>query len=221
MGPRGDVIVELDWSVGQIMAVLDRLGLARDTLFIFSSDNGPVLDDGYRDQAVELVGDHRPAGPWRGGKGSIYDGGTRVPFVVRWPGKVKPGVSSALIGQVDMIASLTDFTGQKLPPEAAPDSFDVLPALLGKSRQGRDHLIEHAGTIALIAGGWKLIQPRPGGPTVTGGSVETGNQPEPQLFNVAEDPAEQHNVAAQYPEKVSEMMARLEQIEKSGRSRSQ
>ena len=219
MGPRGDVIVELDWSVGQIMSVLDRLGLARDTLFIFSSDNGPVLDDGYRDQAVELAGDHKPAGPWRGGKGSIYDGGTRVPFVLRWPGKVKPGISAALIGQVDLIASLADFTGQKLPPDAAPDSFDVLPALLGRSKQGRDHLVEHAGTIALIAGGWKLIQPRPGGPAFSGGRVETGNQPEPQLFHVAEDPAERNNVAAQYPEKVREMMARLEEFQKSGRSR--
>jgi len=111
MGPRGDVIVELDWSVGQVVAALDRLGLARDTLFIFSSDNGPVLDDGYRDQAVELAGDHKPAGPWRGGKYSIYDGGTRVPFIVRWPGRVKPDVSSPLVGQIDMIASLADFTG--------------------------------------------------------------------------------------------------------------
>ena len=219
MGPRGDVIVELDWSVGQIMSVLDRLGLARDTLFIFSSDNGPVLDDGYRDQAVELAGDHKPAGPWRGGKGSIYDGGTRVPFVLHWPGKVKPGISAALIGQVDMIASLADFAGQKLPPDAAPDSFDVLPALLGRSKQGRDHLVEHAGTIALISGGWKLIQPRPGGPAFSGGHVETGNQPEPQLFHVAEDPAERNNLGAEYPEKVREMMARLEEIQKSGRSR--
>ena len=90
MGPRGDAIAELDWSIGRILDTLDRLKLTRDTLFIFSSDNGPVVDDGYRDQAVEKLGDHKPAGPLRGGKYSAYDGGTRVPFVVRWPGRSSP-----------------------------------------------------------------------------------------------------------------------------------
>jgi len=218
MGPRGDVIVELDWCLGQVMATLDRLGLANDTLFIFSSDNGPVLDDGYKDGAVEKAGDHKPAGPWRGGKGSIYDGGTRIPFIVRWPGKVKPGVSSALIGQVDMLASLADFTGQKLPAEAAPDSFDILPALLGRSGRGRDHIVEAAGTLGLIVGNWKVIQPRQG-PAFSGGHVETGNGPEPQLYDVSTDPAEKNNVAAQHPDIVARLMARLDAIQKAGRTR--
>ena len=218
MGARGDVIVELDWCVGQIMATLDRLGLGRDTLFIFSSDNGPVLDDGYKDDAVEKAGDHKPAGPWRGGKGSVYDGGTRVPFVVRWPGKVKPGVSDALIGQVDMIASLADFTGQKLPAEAAPDSFDILPALLGRSKRGRGHIIEAAGTLGLIVGNWKVIQPRQA-PAFSGGHVETGNGPEPQLYDILTDPAEKNNVAAQHPDIVAKLMAQLQAIQKAGRSR--
>ena len=115
MGPRGDAIAELDWSIGRILDTLERLKLTRDTLFIFSSDNGPVVDDGYRDQAVEKLGDHKPAGPLRGGKYSAYDGGTRVPFVVRWPGTVKPGVSAAPLSQVDLLASFAALAGRKLP----------------------------------------------------------------------------------------------------------
>jgi arylsulfatase A-like enzyme len=218
MGPRGDAIVELDWCVGQIMETLKRLNLENDTLFIFSSDNGPVLDDGYQDQAVEKAGDHKPAGPWRGGKGSIYDGGTRVPFIVRWPGKVKPGVSNALIGQVDMLASLADFTGQKLPADAAPDSFNVLPSLLGKSGHGRDHLVESARSLGLIVGNWKVIPPAKG-PAMTGGHVESGIAPEPQLYDLATDPAEKNNVAAQHPDIVTRLTAQLEAIQKAGRTR--
>ncbi len=146
LGPRGDVILEFDWSVGAILETLDRLELAGDTLVIFSSDNGPVVDDGYKDQAVELLDGHKPAGPLRGGKYSAFDGGTRVPFVVRWPGRVKPGVSEALACQIDFMASLAALTGQKLDFNDAPDSFDVLGALLGRTPTGRDHLVEHAGT---------------------------------------------------------------------------
>src|SRR4029077_9157758 len=137
-----DAIAELDWSIGRILDTLDRLKLTRDTVFIFSSDNGPVVDDGYRDQAVEKLGDHKPAGPLRGGKYSAYDGGTRVPFVVRWPGAVKAGVSAGPLSQGDLLASLASLAGRKLPEGAAPDSFNLLPALLGRSRQGRPHIVE-------------------------------------------------------------------------------
>lgn len=106
MGPRGDAIAEFDWSVGQILETLDRLGLTGNTLVILSSDNGPVVDDGYRDQAVERLGDHQPAGPFRGGKYSAFEGGTRVPFIVRWPGKVHPGTSEALVSQIDLFSTL-------------------------------------------------------------------------------------------------------------------
>jgi arylsulfatase A-like enzyme len=218
MGPRGDAIVELDWSVGQILDTLERLKLTRNTLFIFSSDNGPVVDDGYRDQAAEKLGDHKPAGPFRGGKYSAYDGGTRVPFLVRWPGKVKPGVSGALLGQVDLLSSLAALTGEKLPTDAAPDSFNVLPALLGTSRQGRTHLVEHAGALALIAGEWKVIRAQ-NGPKRNLTGNELGNDPEPQLFNLTEDPGERNNLAPQRPEKVKELLAMLDQIQRSGRSR--
>jgi arylsulfatase A-like enzyme len=218
MGPRGDAIVELDWAVGRILDTLDRLKLARDTLFIFSSDNGPVVDDGYRDQAVERLGGHKPAGPLRGGKYSAYDGGTRVPLVVRWPGGVKPGVSDAMVSQVDLLASLASFTGQRLPPDAAPDSFNVMPALLGRSTQGRSHVVEYATALSLIVGDWKVIQPH-GGPKRNVPGIETGNDPQPQLFNLKDDIGERNNLAPQYPEKTKELLSMLEQIQKDGRTR--
>jgi arylsulfatase A-like enzyme len=217
MGLRGDVIVQLDWCVGRVMDTLERLGLANDTLFLFSSDNGPVVDDGYHDQAIEKLGNHKPAGPWRGGKYSAYDGGTHVPFIARWPGRVKPGVSGALVDQVDLLSSLAALTGQKPPADAAPDSFNVLPALLGQSKHARDHVVEHAGALSLIVGDWKVIRPNTGQKVVAGN--ETGNDSQPQLFRISEDPGEKNNLAAQYPDRVKKMLARLEQIQKAGRSR--
>jgi arylsulfatase A-like enzyme len=215
MGPRGDVIVELDWCVGKMLDTLDRLHLTRDTLFIFSSDNGPVVDDGYRDQSPERLGDHKPAGPLRGGKYSAYDGGTRVPFLVRWPRRVANGVSNAMVSQVDLLASLATLTGQKLPADAAPDSIDVLPALLGKSKQGRSHVVEHANALSLIVGEWKVIQAH-AGPKRNQTGNEIGNDPQPQLFNLKDDLGEKENLAPQYPERVTEMLAELERI-RSGR----
>ena len=217
-GSRGDAIAELDWSIGRILDTLDRLKLTRNTLFVFSSDNGPVVDDGYRDQAVERLGDHKPAGPLRGGKYSAYDGGTRVPMVVRWPGTVRPGVSDAPVSQVDLLASFAALTGQKLSETAAPDSFNVMPALLGKTKHGRPHIVEHANALSLIVGNWKVIQPHNGAKRNQTGN-ELGNDPEPQLFDLTKDLGEQNNVAAQHPEKVKEMLAMLAQIEKEGRTR--
>ncbi|MHC4520564.1 MAG: sulfatase family protein, partial [Planctomycetota bacterium] len=159
LGPRGDAIVQLDWCTGQILDTLDRLNLADDTLVIFTSDNGPVVDDGYHDQAVEKLGDHTPSGPLRGGKYSAFDAGTRVPFIVRWPAKVKPGQSDALLCQIDLTASFASLTGQKLAHDDAPDSFDVLGAMLARRRAGRDHLVEHARTLSIIKGHWKYIEP--------------------------------------------------------------
>ncbi|MBS1856583.1 MAG: arylsulfatase [Acidobacteria bacterium] len=218
MGPRGDAIVELDWSVGQVLDTLERLKLTRNTIFVFSSDNGPVVDDGYRDRSVELLGDHKPAGPLRGGKYSAYDGGTRVPFLVRWPGRVKPGTSDAPVSQIDLLASLAALTGRKLPADAAPDSWDVLPALLGQSKKGRPHIVEHASALSLIEGDWKAIEAH-AGPKRNQTGNEIGNDPAPQLFNLREDIAEQHNVAAEHPEKVKELLALLEKIRKDGRDR--
>jgi arylsulfatase A-like enzyme len=130
---------------------------------------------------------------------------------------VKPGVSGALVSQVDLLASLAAFAGQSLPADAAPDSHNVLPALLGQSRQGRGELVEHAGALSLIAGDWKVIEPHQGARSSAGN--ETGNDPQPQLFNLADDPGERHNVAAQYPERTQEMLRRLGEIRAAGRSR--
>jgi arylsulfatase A-like enzyme len=219
LGPRGDAIVQLDWSVGELLRTLDRLDLARDTLVIFSSDNGPVVDDGYKDQAVELLDGHRPAGPLRGGKYSAFDGGTRVPFIVRWPGKVRPGVSEALACQIDLPASLAALTDQQLAFDDAPDSFDVLGALLGRTNTGRDHLVEHAGTLSLIRGDWKYIEPSKGRRMNVSTNTELGNDPQPQLYDLKDDLGEKDNVATEHPRRVQEMAALLRKIRQQGRSR--
>ncbi|MBI4662827.1 MAG: arylsulfatase [Verrucomicrobia bacterium] len=219
LGPRGDVIVELDWCAGEILKTLDRLNLAENTLVIFSSDNGPVVDDGYKDDAVTKLDGHKPSGPLRGGKYSNFEGGTRVPFIVRWPSRVKPGVSDALLGQIDLFASLAALTGQKLATDDAPDSFEGLAALLGESRTGRDHLVEHAGVLALRQGTWKLIQPGKGPKVNQNTNTETGNDPQPQLYHLADDLSETINLAEKRPEKVQQLQALLEKIRKSGRSR--
>ena len=140
MGPRGDVILEADWCVTEFLKEMDKLGLTENTLVIFTSDNGPVLDDGYQDQAVELVGDHKMAGPLRGGKTSLYDGGTCIPFMLRWPAEVKPGaVSDALVCQMDLLASLSALIGQTYSDKV--DSQNTLPVFLGKGGNGRKELV--------------------------------------------------------------------------------
>jgi len=219
LGPRGDVILQLDWSVGEILKALDRLRLADNTLVIFTSDNGPVVDDGYKDQAVEKLDGHTPSGPLRGGKYSAFDAGTRVAFVVRWPGRVMPGVSDALVCQIDFLSSFAALTAQKLAAEDAPDSLDILPALLGDSRTGRDHLVEHARTLSLIKGPWKYIEPSDGPRMQVQTNTELGLDRAPQLYNLAEDLGERRNVAAQHPEKVAELSDLLKKIRQAGRSR--
>ncbi|MEK7751589.1 MAG: sulfatase-like hydrolase/transferase, partial [Acidobacteriota bacterium] len=210
-GLRCDAIQQLDWCAGQLLATLERLKLTGNTLVIFSSDNGPVVNDGYDDGSVEALGSHTPAGPLRGGKYSIYEGGTRMPFLASWPARIKPGVSDALISQVDLAASFASLTGSKLADDASPDSLNMLPALLGESRQGREHLVEHAQGIALRKGSWKLIPAREAQGKKAASSLE--------LFNLAGDIGETKNVAAANPEVVREMSAMLENIRRSGRSR--
>ncbi len=203
-GVRGDVIEEFDACVGQIMEALDRLKLADNTLVIVTSDNGPVVDDGYADGAKADLNGHTPAGPFRGGKYHLTEGGTRMPFIVRWPAKIKPGESAALISQVDLLASLAKVGGYELPRDAAPDSFDVLPALLGQVKDGREHLIEQAqfpASLAVRKGQWKLIPPPSDAP---GGKTE--------LYDLTNDPGERNNLAAQQPEKVKELAALLKQV---------
>ena len=219
MGARGDAILQFDYCVGQVLETLDRLGLTDDTLVIFTSDNGPVLDDGYQDRAEELVGDHKPAGPLRGGKYSAFDAGTRVPFVVRWPGRVPQGDSPALISQIDLLASFATYLDQPLAEADAPDSFDLLAALLGRSEYGREHLVESAGTLGIIVGDWKYIPPSKGAKVLANTQIETGRDPKPQLYNLAEDIGERNNVAAAHPYKVQELRERLETVKGTSRTR--
>ncbi len=210
MGARGDVILEFDWCVGEVLAALDRHGLAQNTLVILTSDNGPVVDDGYQDEAREKLGGHKPAGPWRGGKYSIFEGGTRVPFIVRWPGRVKPGVSDALVCQVDFPATFAALTGQRFEAKSALDSQNILPALLGDSKNGRSSLVEHSGGLAIRQGPWKFIPKRPGVKRAQSTDTETGNDPEIQLYHLDTDPGELRNLGKENPEKANEMQRLLE-----------
>jgi len=213
MGPRGDSIVQFDWQVGQVMETLDRLGLSENTIVILSSDNGPVLDDGYKDQAVEKLGDHKPAGPYRGGKYSLFEGGTRVATLLRWNGRVKPGTSDAMISQVDFPASFAALAGVKLGDKDAPDSFNVLPALLGESKTGRTQLIEHSqmggGRLAIREGDWKFIEAGKGG----------GKAAKASLFNLTKDVAETTDVAAEHPEVVARLSKELGAVRSAERTR--
>ncbi len=221
LGPRGDVIVQLDGCVGEILSALDRLGLAGNTLVLFTSDNGPVLDDGYRDQAVELRGDHDPSSGFRGGKYSAFEAGTRVPFVVWWPARVSPGVSDATVSQIDLMSSFAGMLGVGLDTADAPDSFNELSTLLGESSAGRDHLVEHnsAGTLSLVRGSWKYIEPSDAAVYNSYTSIELGNDPLPQLYDLATDPGERRNVATEYPQVAEELSALLRQLRDDGRSR--
>jgi arylsulfatase A-like enzyme len=219
MWPRGDALLEADWSVGQILDSLERLKLTNNTLVIFTSDNGPVVDDGYKDDAVARLGAHKPAGRLRGGKGSNFEGGTRVPFITRWPGQIKRGVSDALVSQVDLLHSFASFTGRQLAAGDAPDSFNVIAALLGQSKTGRDHLIQQASALSLRAGNWKYIEPSRGAKVNANTNTEMGNDPGGQLYDLSRDPGEQINLATQQPDKTKELAARIEQIKQAGRSR--
>ncbi len=219
MGPRGDAIAELDWSVGKILDHLDLIGVADNTLVLFSSDNGPVVDDGYKDDAVEKLGRHKPAGPLRGGKYSNFEGGTRIPLIARWPGRIKPGVSDALVGQQDLFASFAQLTGQKLGEDAAPDSFDVLPALLGETKKGREWIVEHARTLSMRKGEYKMIEANPGQAVQANTNTEMGAAQGAKLYRVNTDPGERADLAAQMPEKVAELGALLSKVRSAARSR--
>jgi arylsulfatase A len=133
LGFRGDSILQFDWCVGELMKTLERLGIAENTLVILCSDNGPVMDDGYKDGALEKLGGHRAGGPLRGGKYSVYEGGTRTPFISYWKGKIQPGVSDELVCTMDLAASFAAMTGTSLPEDEFLDSFNVSDVLLGKA----------------------------------------------------------------------------------------
>lgn len=212
LGPRGDAILEFDWQVGEVLKTLDRLGLTNNTIVLLSSDNGPVVDDGYQDQAVEKLGGHKPAGQLRGGKYSAFEAGTRVPLLVRWPGEVKPGVSEAPISQVDFLADFAALLKQPYNHADAMDSENQLNALLGRDLSGRAFIVEHAGTWSIVEKNWKYIEPSNKAIFDKNTSTELGNDPKPQLYNLTTDLGEKHNVADQYPDRVLQLKQQLQQI---------
>ena len=215
MGPRGDVIAEMDWCVGQLLDKLEELGLRDDTMIIFSSDNGPVLDDGYRDQARELNGTHRPAGPLRGGKYSKYDGGTRIPFIVSYPKMAHRGVSEALVSQVDLFASFAGMLEVSLDDNAAVDSQDMYAALIGDELMAED-----IGCGKLLRrGSWAYLSPSEGAPYLPYTSTETGVSRDPMLFNMDYDIGQRDNIAWDFPDVVQDMEARIQKIMASPKNR--
>ncbi len=211
LGVRGDAVVQMDWSIGRFIEELEALGLAENTLVIFTSDNGPVLYDGYYDGAIENNGDHRPSGPWRGGKYSAWEGGTRMPFITWWPGKIKPGLSDALLSQVDLLASLAALAGVEVPTGRAEDSRNLLSVLLGQSDAGRNSLVQQGVNMkALRAGDWKYVPPGEVTNRRGVGIFERDTIGRPgALYYLPEDPTEAHNLAGSYPAKVEELSALL------------
>jgi arylsulfatase A-like enzyme len=224
-GPRGDCIMQLDWCVGELMKTLDRLELAENTLVVFCSDNGPVLDDGYKDDAVEKLGAHQPAGPYRGGKYSVWEGGTRTPFITRWKGRIAPGVSDEVVCTIDLAASFAALTGQSLAPESCLDSMDVSAALQGQpGAKGRDHLLQQdngSGNFGLRAGNWKLVRLEKRGTTQAVVSKDQLALPNAKhaLYQLSTDPGERNDLSAAHPEVVQRLTSQLDQLINDGRSR--
>ncbi|MDC1105571.1 arylsulfatase [Prolixibacteraceae bacterium] len=203
LGPRGDVVLEADWAIGQLVNTLDKEGILENTIIVVTSDNGPVLNDGYYDDAVEKLGEHKPWGSLRGGKYSLYEAGARVPFITYWKGHIKPVVSDAIVCQVDLMSSFAHMLGSDI---IGPDSENILPALLGESKKGRETLITEATSRTLLRqGNWILIPPYQGKAVNEFVDIEVGNDNDYQLFNVKEDIGQQHNLASSNPEKLEEM----------------
>jgi len=210
IGTRGDGIQQFDWQVGQILAALDRLNLSSNTLVIVSSDNGATLGSRYEYEDKAVFHRQPPNGNLRGGKGTLYEGGHREPFLARWPGHISAGATRGdLIGLVDTLAACAALTGQSLGDQDAPDSFNFLPALLGEKidKPIRDQLVlqnNNQRPLALREGNWKLIEPD---------APRDGKPVSFELYNLANDLSETNNLAASQPDKVKALSARLEQLQ--------
>lgn len=210
MGPRGDVIVEADWCVGELLKTLEEEGVLDNTLIIFSSDNGPVLNDGYYDDAVEKLGDHKPWGPLRGGKYSLFEAGTRVPFITYWRGKTQPIVSDAMVSQLDLFSSLAQLVGSD---KRGADSEELLDVFMGKSDKGREALIiEATSRTALRKGDWAMIPPYQGPAIGRNVNIEFGNSDEFLLYYLHADIGQQKNLSQSEPDKLQEMIEAYQRI---------
>lgn len=210
LGPRGDVIVEADWAIGEFIKTLETEELLEKTLIILSSDNGPVLNDGYYDAAVEKLGNHDPNGGLRGGKYSLFEAGPRVPFIMYWKGTIEPRISDALICQIDLLASISKLIGNI---KITKDSQELLDVFLGKSENGRKNLIiEATSRTALRNGDWLMIPPYKGKSIEEEVNIETGNSNIYQLYNLKEDIKQRINLAESNPKKLKEMITIFETL---------
>jgi arylsulfatase A-like enzyme len=210
LGPRGDAIVEADWCLGELKKTLEAEGILENTLIIFSSDNGPVLNDGYFDDADVKNGDHTPWGPFRGGKYSLFEAGTRVPFFTYWKGKIQPGVSDAMVSQLDIFSSLAQLVGSDVITD---DSLPLMDLFMGQSDEGRDEMvIEATSRTAFKQGDWVMIPPYNGPASNNNVQIELGNDSDFHLYNLAEDIGQQNNLAKTQPEKLQEMLTAFEAI---------
>lgn len=210
MGPRGDVILEADYCVGEIIKTLKEEGVLDNTLIMFSSDNGPVLNDGYYDDAVEKLGNHKPNGPLRGGKYSLLEAGTRVPFFTYWKGQIKPLVSDALVCQIDLLESIAKLVNVDVK---STDSQELLDVFTGKSAKGRTNLVIEANTkTAFRQGDWIMIPPYSGDSILEEVNIEMGNDKDFQLYNLKKDIGQKNNLAKAQPKKLKELMKNFELI---------
>lgn len=216
MGHRGDAIVQFDWSVGEVVRALKEAGVYDNTLIIISSDNGPVVDDGYQDQAEELLKNHKPWGPFRGGKYSTFEAGTRVPFIVHWTENVREGVSDALVSQIDMLATFSELVEKDISEEKLLDSRKQLPAWLGNDLKGRDYVISAAYALSVLTKDWKYIEPSEGRAYNAATNTELGLYPHDQLYNMSIDRGEYDNVADENPLTVRFMKQILEEEKAKG-----
>jgi arylsulfatase A-like enzyme len=222
-GIRGDAILQIDWVVGEVLAALASRGLARNTLVLFTSDNGPVLFDGYHDGAAEANGSHQPAGGLRGWKYLRYEGGTRIPLIARWPGRVPAGqTTAAMFSLHDLFATTASLLDRPLPPGAGTDGLDLSAVLQGRTpARPRTNIVQHGigNVLALRSGDWKYIPPNADTASGIGRGADPRDQrfaeaavTEPLLFNLKSDPAEKTNVAARHPAKLAELKSLLESI---------
>jgi len=210
LGNRGDAILQFDDSVGQLMKLLDSLQISSNTMVILTSDNGPVVDDGYHDGSKENIGKHKPSGGLRGGKYSAFEAGTRVPFIVKHP-SIKAGeVSNALVSQVDLLATMAALTNQKYDLNSASDSQNHLKTWLGTDTKGRAYVIEQSATLSIVQGNWKYIRPNKGPAYNPAIDIEYGNDEADQLYDLGRDPLERYNFAPTVPIKLNELKSLLQ-----------
>ena len=218
ISPYADFVKQVDHDVGRLLTSLEKQGLAENTLVIFTADNGcsPAANITELQKAS-----HEPSYIYRGHKADLYEGGHRVPFIVRWPAKVKAGVSPALVGQIDFLATFADITGASVPSAMAEDSVSFLPVLRGDKPEVRQGIVSQSinGSFAIRDGQWKLcLSAGSGGWSSPKPGAEEAGLPSVQLYDLSKDPGERKNLQAEFPERLAAMKAELEKTIARGRS---